>query len=242
MGIESSRQEIVDIETETENRTKKFYQAPEFLEQPCNKQETGRGTLDLTTGAYQSCIRDAFEELAKHRARPTDVVEDGRFLAAEWVRPNAQVAPRELRVLEVMAGNGWNSHIIRDISPTKDYRATDLLRHEPNYVSIEIMPSEEAVDKYGEDSDLLIMVSPPPNCYADYYAIRPFEDISNKYLLFVGELGAADGGSGMYQYLLGSDTKWTLMYREEADKYKDVYGGDCIKEVFLFRNDLVHAK
>lgn len=85
----------------------------------------------------------------------------------------------------------------------KKFIATDLYDHQ--YKELEIvtnLPSEEAVKKFGEECDLLMLISPVPDNFMDYYAIKEFENFEKvddkKYVLFFGELGASDGGPGMY--------------------------------------------
>jgi hypothetical protein len=57
---------------------------------------------------------------------------------------------------------------------------------------------------------------------------------SAKYIIFVGELGASDGSSGMYLYML-HNTIWKLEIRETISDVPDVFGGIIEKEVFIFK-------
>jgi hypothetical protein len=85
------------------------------------------------------------------------------------------------------------------------------------------------------------MISPPPvtedaaNGYGDYFAVKKWLElpISNKYIIFVGELGASDGSTGMYKYML-NHPKLKLVVRSMIYLGKDIFDGKCEKELFIF--------
>ena len=90
------------------------------------------------------------------------------------------------------------------------------------------------------------MICPPPgsidtenfvgSCYGDYFACKKFiatKKGENKYIIFVGELGASDGSDGMYLYML-THTRLKLLGRKMIQKGLDNFGGPLEKEVFLF--------
>jgi hypothetical protein len=221
--LERSRQEKVDIEKATKNRTVRFWEEPKY--NPHRYEETTLETFTL-------------ERANKHLA---------------------DVDLPKLKILEVCAGSGIASNIVL---PNADIIKTDLFESVSNNVIA--CDSKTAVEKYGNDCNALLLISPPPNVYADYYAIRTFEELNidkiknnsaeeksteqttiteiksteekntKKYLIYIGELGASDGGDGMYQYLLGDDTKWNLMHRAMLSLGKDGFGGNCEKELFVF--------
>ena len=98
------------------------------------------------------------------------------------------------------------------------------------------LPSEKAVIKYGKEVNVLLLISPLPNNYMDYYAIKEFELIGGKYIVYIGELGASDGGEGMYNYMI-NESSWKLLSRDLLLKTRDIlFGGDVEKEIFLFEN------
>lgn len=75
--------------------------------------------------------------------------------------------------------------------------------------------------------------------YADYFAIRAWERVGfgdtkkDKYLIFVGELGASDGSDGLYDYLMRSRV-WKIVCRKMLFQGLDILGGPCEKELFIF--------
>jgi len=78
--------------------------------------------------------------------------------------------------------------------------------------------------------------------FMDYFAIKMWTHLcsqmnhqtdSPKYLIFFGELGASDGTSGMFNYLL-THPNWTLQKRSEIYRCLDCFGGICTKELFIF--------
>ena len=86
--------------------------------------------------------------------------------------------------------------------------------------------------------DALMFISPPPNIYVDYYAIKEYElqkSDNKKIIIYIGELGASDGGKGMYKYML-ENSYWKLTHRKEIYVGKDFMGGEVVKEVFVFTN------
>ena len=215
MGLIESRQEEIDIEFNTKNRTDKFYETEEYTQNFLNSQHAQRGTL-----TFPCNFTELFSELLK------------------------EIKKEKLNVLEVGSGNGHNSLIIKNIFENnkrlEKFVATDLLDHESKELDILTgFPSEEAVKKFGKDTDVLLLVCPPPNCYVDYYAIKEFEETKTnktKYVIFIGELGASDGGKGMYKYMT-EKSKWKTNYRKILKEGLDCFGGEYIKELFLFEFD-----
>lgn len=164
--------------------------------------------------------------------------------------------------LEVMAGNGFQTNKVYQVWKTTgcvaSYIATDLYEHKPcdEFVAkndlfpvIPHLPSEQAVHQYGSSADVLVMISPPPYAnLCDYLAIREFELIHSqleskrtRYLAFFGELGAADGSKGLYNYLINSKPNistrcsWKLVQRDLIVLRQDAFGEKAKKEAFLFQ-------
>jgi hypothetical protein len=160
------------------------------------------------------------------------------------------------RVLEIFSGNGCASLGARNNIGLLDMKmpnwvCTDVVDFKkpefPDGMVFDKLTTVDAVEKYGCESNVLLMISPPPYPhtdktgdlgYADYYACFDFikqtlENPSTKFIIFVGELGAADGSSGMYKYLT-THPHLDSVCREMVDKYKDMFGGFCEKELFIF--------
>ncbi len=77
--------------------------------------------------------------------------------------------------------------------------------------------------------------------FGDYYACHDFilQTLSQsaipqqKFIIFVGELGASYGTEGMYKYML-DHPNLNLILRHIILFTKDVFGGNCEKELFIF--------
>lgn len=138
----------------------------------------------------------------------------------------------DTKILEIGAGPGESSKLLL---PNADIIKTDLFEDKEN--NIEGLDSKSAVEKYGESCDILLIINPPPN-YTDYYAIYPFENIKkdNKYVIYIGELGAMDGGEGMYNYMLGNKSKWNVIKRTVLENFVTVFGDNIEKELFVFKS------
>ena len=206
MGVESSREIIVDLEKVTKKRTIKFYNDENYK----NK-------------CFNTVFSNYVGKYTNHFIKTFNVIKEKE---------------KEINVLEIAAGNGMNSKKLNDIIKPNKYIATDLYSHENLKFNVKSnLSSEEGVNKYGSESNVLLIIAPPPNEYVDYYGIKEYELCSsemNKYLIFVGELGASDGGEGMYNYLLNHN-KWNLLHRRIlSDDYNNILNDRVIKEIFLF--------
>lgn len=189
----------------------------------------------------------------------TEIVSQNRLNSSKRGEPTmprkilskAAIAIREFydtnnnngHILETFAGNGAATRVISDHIPDATIHATDLVDLS-EYVDEKCHPVEfgvhavDAVEKYGSTVDTLMMITPPPSSdFADYFAIRAWEraEIKNddKYLIFVGELGASDGSDGLYDYLIHSPV-WKIACRKMLFQGIDILGGPCEKELFIF--------
>lgn len=148
----------------------------------------------------------------------------------------------KIKILEIGAGNGKNSKVFITNFANKvenvEYKGTDLFSYPNPEMEVESgLDSKTAVERYGADRNVLLMISPPPKVYVDLYAIRPFELMDGvRYLIFVGELGASDGGEGMYNYLM-THPVWKLEERKMLVRSRDIFGGPCEKELFIFKKN-----
>ena len=151
--------------------------------------------------------------------------------------------PKTGNVLEIMAGNCVASGIIKPYIDHEKWICTDL------FAPSEELDAIEAVEKYGEWADTLMIISPPPYCqidnenfnggYGDYFACKKIIEKANrnKFIIILGELGAGDGTEGIYRYLL-EHPKLKLMTREQYWGTVSALTGKIIREVFIFKIDL----
>lgn len=211
MGVEHSRSAFFDLEQRTKNRTVEFWKSPDF--KPFQFLDT------ITLG--ENAIKKASIALCR-------VIKEK--------------IPTPLRILEVGAGSGLASKIM--IDQLTEYKIdhailkTDMAENESlKAAGIETgLLSHDAVKKYGTQSDMLLLISPPPKCYMDYYAIKEFElqPGDEKYVVYIGELGASDGGEGMYLYMM-KDSIWDLIYVELLYTGIDIFGGPIEKCLYIFK-------
>ena len=108
----------------------------------------------------------------------------------QWVRPLAKWI-REKRCLEVMAGRGWLSLALQslgvDIIAADDYSWSKARNWAEPVTEVEELDAVEAVKKYGNNIDLLIISWP----YMDetaYNTIKELNNInSNVQIIYIGE-------------------------------------------------------
>jgi hypothetical protein len=205
--IGSTRDEEIDLEKATNNRTYEFWKANEF--QNYNKMMAVRYQEKPPIEQIVSTVKQYIQEQQLEKST----------------------------ILEIGSGDGFKTKIFQQ-SWTIPIIATDILELTPSYYNVEKMPSHEAVKKYDGKFDILLMVYPLPGVYMDYYAIKEFELSKNsskpKHLIYVGELGAADGGPGMYNYLL-NHADWKLQKRVVFDAFKDIFDMPSAREIFIFK-------
>lgn len=174
--------------------------------------------------------------------------------------------PPKCGVLEVCAGNGYTSELLRrqlaEERRLSGYFATDLYKSKKKFTaSLESgLSSDRAVRKYHGRYNVLVMIAPPCGSYADYYAIKALEDIedrrsspttaiteggryrnSRKYCLYIGEIGLSDGGVGMFHYMLHG-SRWTLLQSIIIDSHCDMFGALSEKKAYFFRLDIGEKK
>ncbi len=207
MGVEVSRGEVVDLEKATDCRKIEFWKEKKYI-------EYNKSLSSISIGSS-----------TEHTSHICSVI-------------NAYIALSNMSypvVLEVGSGNGLVTSIIQKLTKLKII-ATDLIKYDKLFYDVEAyLPSHEAVKKYESKFDILLLVCPLPNCYMDYYAIKEYElqKSTKKCVIFVGELGGAEGGPGMYQYMLYKSA-WKLAFRDVLERRPDTFGGLCEKEIFIF--------
>jgi hypothetical protein len=179
MAREQSQSEVVDLEQVTDNCKLKFYENKEYKEK-----------------CFSEPVFDGYVPLKSHHLEMLET----------WFSK----IPGDINIIEVAAGNGETSNKIwQQLKKSTEvklgkYIATDLFEVKSESKKIESkdrlevipgLPSEVAVEKYGKDCNLLLMIAPPPN---RNYTIRKFEDLhqkslgeyERKFLLYIGEMGA----------------------------------------------------
>ncbi len=156
-------------------------------------------------------------------------------------------------VLEVFSGNCVASSLFVDAvnryeTASVKWIATDICDYpsrvmRPN-MTFDKLHAADAVAKYGPHTDILLMISPPISTllsqqkFADYYACYDFIEIwraglAPKYLVFVGEIGGADGSWGMYDYLFRNE-HLRLVLRAVIDTRVDLLNNEYYEELIVF--------
>jgi hypothetical protein len=163
----------------------------------------------------------------------------------------------DLKIIDIFSGNLCASVLIHKFLEEKVTRwiCTDAVNYkfipEPTCkIKYEQLNVVDAVAKHGVESNILLMISPPPTnnnrsdlgC-GDYYACFDYinQSLKNeqikfitKYIIFIGELGASDGTEGIYDYLM-NHKNLNLVCRELLSKENDMFGGSLEKELFIFK-------
>jgi hypothetical protein len=175
---------------------------------------------------------------------------------------------KEVVILELMAGNCTSSLIVHehmmDILRQNikySWMATDVFTSLKRETTIPFKECNavDAVKIFGEQSNILLLISPPPYSYvdetetktdlgqgdddakdlgyADYYAIHDYVDQmapgQEKYIIIAGELGASDGSTGMYRYLM-EHKNMKLIKRSMLCSFASGFGDLVEKELFIF--------
>lgn len=221
--LDASRETKTDFESVTKNRTLEFWNDPIYVNKIKLGQIENQGTLPRG-----------------------DIVKACEIIKLFFKEHNI-VKPK---ILEIGSGNGFNTKIIyEELRPFEvEIIATDYVDFNTKYFNVEPnMLSQNAVKKYNGLFDILLLVSPLPFGYMDYYAIKEYElqenskekfanKFANKFVIFIGELGASDGAAGMFKYML-FDSCWKCIYREMIYReYKSDFIGFIEKEIFIFSN------
>jgi hypothetical protein len=202
----------------------------------------------------QSIIVDFEKETKNRTIEPWKDLEDSRFYEFTINKENhgtvdiSKALPYmeeifmsfsyPLDILEVGSGNGFNTNLVSQLKNIGTLTATDRLDYKKKYYDVQTLLSHDAVKAHC-DIDLLLLISPPPEGFMDYYAIKEYElkpQQKAKYLMILGELGASDGTDGIYHYLINSEhTSWLLLQKHPFIENIDVFGGECIKSVYFFK-------
>lgn len=180
--------------------------------------------------------------------RPDEPTLSSRVLRRASSELAAYFGDKRPTVLEVFAGNGAASRILRESWQTDHWLATDAVDYFDCYEEgFEQLTAPEAVIEHGAGRDVLLMISPPPAAagyrdtpdnesagYADYFAIRMFLHCGKGWIVFIGALGASDGSTGLYRYLI-ENTWLALDHRYVLHVGSDIIGDPVEKELFVFK-------
>jgi len=160
---------------------------------------------------------------------------------------------KEISVLEVMSGNCSGSRFLhRTISKglkINEWICTDIIDFTKTIkenIKFHKLDGLKAVEQYGNCVDILLLMCPPPNqifdgnhvnpmSLCDYYLMNDFIAMNkgkNKFIVFIGELGASDGTEGLYKYML-SNSKIKLSHRQMLISSYNQFG-PIEKEIFIF--------
>lgn len=231
MGLEHSRMDILPSNIDEEYELyKSNWTSKNISNQHVNSYKNLIATLGNETLNDASCI------LSKYL-----------ISNIEWIK--------EINILEPFAGNGVASKIFYEninyyidktnkkinfkMKSTDIQDLTEFINQ--NTCTVEFnLNSVETIEKYGNEYNILLMISPPPNSdykgYGDYFAIKKWTELKDKKLIvFIGELGASDGSIGMYNYMLNNNN-WIIDERKMIKKGIDRFGGPIEKEIFIFKN------
>jgi hypothetical protein len=152
----------------------------------------------------------------------------------------SQIHQFQPAISEVCAGNGKASFILKN-EIQKIIRcsiiSTDLFEYpqqHPEHVVLHNIDSRNAILNFGLETNVLLLISPPPSQLVDYFAITEWEKLpGRRYIIYIGELGASDGAEGMYRYMMESPI-WTCPLRSKISDGIDIFGGKVEKELFVF--------
>lgn len=170
----------------------------------------------------------------------------------EYIKKRKNWLNHHIKIIDPFAGNGVTSKIIYNKINRRiniEYIASDFqnldrcLTENSHNVEFNI-DCVDSIVKHQENSDILLLICPPPYSYtigtepdgfSDYFAIKKWTILSKKVLIFVGEMGRTDGTEGMYHYMMNNDT-WKLVHKQIIASTTDIFDRHIEKEIFIFEN------
>lgn len=253
MGVEHSRKVFLPEDIDQPEVRTNVIMAWESMRYDDSNRNQHAGTSSMSSGALER----AGILLNGYFGQKEIVSKDGVVIFDNFDGDN-------LTVLEVFGGNGVATKILSEkFTRGVNWMCTDIIEYpqwgggnsrvdnsrvDNSRVIFEKLNSVDAVAKYGLNANILLLVSPPPNSssdllhggvYGDYYACKDFIEMNRKstapkFIVFCGELGAADGSQGMYRYLfehpnLISTAKGVIQVTTDP-----LFGDKCVKELFIF--------
>jgi hypothetical protein len=121
-------------------------------------------------------------------------------------------------ILEVGAGRGYWAKLIADAGV--DIIATDPYSPEDAFYPIEKLTDVEAVKKYGAGRTLLL-IWPPYDMSVAFNALRAFEEVGGRRLIYIGEGVGGCTGDDPFHEAAGLGTSWR---HDEGDPVADNRG------------------
>lgn len=242
MGAEHSRRELIPDNLDHPQVRSSVIAAWESMHDDVSNRNQHAGTSAMHSHALERAgllLNGYFEQ--KEIVSADEVMVFGNFNGDN------------LTVLEVFGGNGVATKILSEkFTRGVNWFCTDIIeypqwRENNSRVVFEKFNSVDAVAKYGLIADILLLVSPPPNSmnilhdgvYGDYYACKDFIEMNRKstepkFIVFCGELGAADGSCGMYRYLFEHPNLISTARGAIQVTTNPLIGDECVKELFIF--------
>lgn len=123
--------------------------------------------------------------------------------------------------------------------------------------NIDAVNAIESIELCESKYNILLLICPPPYSiepadsnkfegYADYFAIKRWVNLENsQYIIFIGELGASDGSTGLYKYMIetlqqnqnqNQNYRWILDFRKILSRDSDpIFNSPIEKELFIFK-------
>lgn len=219
MGVESSQSMKIS----------KDFNVPE-MRAKCATKWTQEAILDA--GFVQSKVDDA-------PFLPIPALEKAASILLQFF----QGSKSNPKILEIFAGNCRASQILQNKLKVKTWIASDVMEFKVQSKNITFVQSDAVtvVEKFGVESNVLLLISPPPgHHYADYFASVDFihqtqlKNLSDRFIVFIGELGASDGTEGMYDFYM-SHPNLCLVVNKPINNFIDVLGARCHKDVYIFQ-------
>jgi hypothetical protein len=211
------------------------------LPQDCfNKDIMAAKIADFTLDTASMCSLNTAQLTC---GRPTLGVADIKKAAKNIANFFQKIGVKELRILDTFSGNGCASKIIYDAIALfiVSYIATDILDMSTFFlalsISFEQLSAPDAVEVHGLQNNVLMMVCPTPgDHFHDLYAVHGFiiQHIGRPFwIVFIGELGASDGSTGMYKYMK-DNSHLELKVRKPISTFHN--GIDVVeKELFIWQ-------
>lgn len=143
-------------------------------------------------------VYHAFDETIRRKRRDYIGVYGYAYVSWNWVTPLAEWIGKR-RVLEVMSGTGALAFALQQknvaIKATDDYSWYTRRKWQKPWVPVEKVDGVEAILRYGENADILIMSWPPLGSEVAHDVLKTYHEINPAgLLLYIGEWGmsAAD--------------------------------------------------
>jgi hypothetical protein len=247
--FESRETQLPDNIDELLPRFKKGWQSQIYQFGQTNSQTPGRCAIgmDVIKDAITFIILHFTESLVKDPNFVPKILEvgSGNGCASKLIRdslkstfPLTEFIPTDLRKHEI-------THGIDVITGIESIEAVKQYGEGKNILLLVSPPPCHLpeLDPLDTESPLL--------GYMDYFAIDEWSRSSDsnvgdacqrrsklpnneqRYIIFIGELGASDGSLGMYKYMM-ENPKWSCRVRKMLRKSPDNCGGMVEKELFIF--------